>query len=516
MELVKKNIHMDRIRCRAASQITLDDDVNISDSMPDALSVILDKAEIKAEETKATADHVNIRGCLQYAILYQSEEEGGRPVLMQGKIPFEEQLYMEGVQATDQVNSRWELEDLNTSLINSRKMNIQAVISIQAQVEELYDEETAVELYHDEPVEYRKSGVELSEIAIQKKDIFRIREELELPKNYPNVFQLLWESVTLGEIECRPLDEKLSIQGELQVFCMYEAEGGDSPIHYYETTIPIGGVIECHGCRETMLPDITCAIGHKEVEVRADFDGEERMLGMELVLDLDMKLYEEECVAILADIYGVTKEVEAVTQKGRYKNILVCSMGKCKVGDKLKVRANGPRVLQLCHSEGSVQIDSTETVENGILIQGSVGVQILYITGDDKQPYACLKGHMPFQYTLEADGITSLGEYNVRAQAEQINAVMLDSEEIEVKAVLCFKAVVFNVLEQDIVTDITVKDLDAAKVNNLPGIVIYIVKAGDTLWQIGKRYYIPVEQIKEMNNLTSDEIYPGDKLLIVK
>lgn len=516
MELVKKNIHMDRIRCHAAGQITMDDDVNISDAMPDALSVILDKADVKVEETKATADHVTVKGSLQYAVLYQSDEDGGRPVLMKGKIPFEEQLYMEGVQAIDQINTRWEMEDMNTSLINSRKLNIQAVISIFAQVEELYEEETAVELYHDEPVEYRKNRVELSEIAIQKKDIFRIREELELPKNYPNVFQLLWESAVLGEIDCRPLDEKLSIQGELQVFCMYEAQGEDAPIHYYETTIPIGGVIECHGCKETMLPDILCTIGHREIEVRPDFDGEERMLGLELVLDLDMKLYEEECVAILADIYGVAKEVEAVTKKGNYRNILACSAGKCKVGDKIKVKAGAPRVLQLCHSEGTVQIDSAETVDNGILIQGSVRTEILYITGEDKQPYACMKGHVPFSYTLETDRIAPADTYNVRAQVEQINAVMLDSEEVEVKALLCFKTVVFQAMEQDIVTDIVVKELDAAKINDLPGIVVYLVKEGDTLWQIGKRYYVPVEQIKEMNHLSGDEIYPGDKLLIVK
>ncbi|MBR2401634.1 MAG: LysM peptidoglycan-binding domain-containing protein, partial [Lachnospiraceae bacterium] len=38
----------------------------------------------------------------------------------------------------------------------------------------------------------------------------------------------------------------------------------------------------------------------------------------------------------------------------------------------------------------------------------------------------------------------------------------------------------------------------------------------DTLWQIGKKYYVPVERIKELNGLTTDEIMPGDKLLIVK
>ena len=41
-------------------------------------------------------------------------------------------------------------------------------------------------------------------------------------------------------------------------------------------------------------------------------------------------------------------------------------------------------------------------------------------------------------------------------------------------------------------------------------------RMGDSLWQIGKKYYVSVGRIKEMNNLTEDDIKTGDKLLIVK
>ena len=50
----------------------------------------------------------------------------------------------------------------------------------------------------------------------------------------------------------------------------------------------------------------------------------------------------------------------------------------------------------------------------------------------------------------------------------------------------------------------------------LPGFAIYYVKPGDSLWQIGKKYYVSVGRIKEMNNMTEDDIKAGDKLLIVK
>jgi LysM repeat protein len=47
-----------------------------------------------------------------------------------------------------------------------------------------------------------------------------------------------------------------------------------------------------------------------------------------------------------------------------------------------------------------------------------------------------------------------------------------------------------------------------------PFMVEYIVKSGDTLIDIANKYNVTVDQIREANNLTSDIIHVGDKLLI--
>lgn len=519
MELIKKNIHMDRVKCRSNMQVTLEEDVNVPDSKPDAASLLYDKAEIQIEEVKPTEDHVNIRGRLLFSVLYQTKEEGQKLVSMEGKIPFEEQLYMEGVRGTDAVSVKAKLEDLTTGMINSRKLSVQSLFDLNAWVEELYDEEAPVDLYFEEagaPLEYRKSKTELAQIAIQKNDIFRIREEISLPQNYPNIFHIIWDSVNLDEVEFKPLSESISVQGDARIFALYEGEGEDAPIQAFESVIPLSGTVECHGCTENMITDISYEIGHKELEARPDFDGEERVLGLELVLDLNMKLYEEETVEMISDVYGVTKEVESAEKEVALKQLLMKIVGKSKVTERLKVKNPEERVMQLLHSEGSVQLDRQEIVPEGIKLEGTVLLQVLYVTGEDAAPYNSVSGLLPFSYTLEVPDIHSTDSFKVRADMGQLQVMMIDSEEMDAKAVLNFQAVVFRNVKSSLIQDIRISELNADKLGDLPGMVVYVVSPEDNLWNIGKRYYVPVERIREVNELHSDEIKAGDKLLIVK
>ncbi len=516
MDLIKKNIHMDYIKAEASAQFTLEDDINIPESKPDISLVNMEKGEILIEEAKPGTDVVIVRGRLLFYVLYHSKEEGSRLVRMEGKVPFEEKLHLKGVTATDNVIMQANVEDIRISMINSRKLNLQSVLSISACVEDLYDEEIPIGIHGDERVEYHKLSMNLAQLAVRKNDIFRIKEEIQLPSNYPNMYDILWDYVTLNDVEFKIQEGRIAIQGDLRVFVLYEGEGEERPVRSYETTIPFGGALDCHECEEGMFPDIQYEIGQKEISIRPDLDGEERNIGIELTIDLRIRVYEEEQTEVLSDLYGVTNEITAETKSARLRRLLSRVTGKSKLVDRIRVGSKGAGILQVLHSEAQVLPDSQEVVENGILLQGNLLVKVIYIAGDDERPYVGAQSIVPYQYTLEIPEIADGDLEKVHIQAEQLQVTMLDGEEMDVKVVLSFSTTVFRTIEAQLIEKISVEKLDTAKLCELPGIVIYTVKEGDNLWNIGKKYYISVASIRELNDLTNDTLRIGQKLLLAK
>lgn len=515
MELVKKKIHMDRIASKAGTQMVLEEDVNISDNRPDASHLIAVKGDVVIDEIRVSDDRVAMKGRLQVQMLYLTEEEG-MCASMEALLPFEEKINMEGVHNGDTVLTSWMIEDLTVGLINSRKWSVQAMISFDLELEEKMEQEAAVDIYHEEPVEYRKQVYPLLQVAVNKKDIFRIKEEMELPGNLPNVFQVIWHSITLNNVEFKALDEKIALQGEMKAFFLYEGEGDNDKTLWYENTVPFSGMIECHGCRENMVPDIRYTASQCSVEVKPDFDGEERVFLVENVLDMEIRLYEEENLEVLSDIYGVAKEIEAVTTEVSLKSLLSHNSGKCKIAEHTKIQNTEMHMYQLVHSEAEVQIEEQTIVDNGIAVNGTLQVITIYLCTNGQNTLYATKSSLPFQYFIDVPDITPSCIYHIHCNLEQLVVTMLDSDELDVKAVLNFEALIFTSKKTNLITDIKVEDLDMNKISELPGIVIYIAGVGDTLWDIGKKYYVPIAQLKEVNELVSEEIKAGDKILVVK
>ena len=88
-----------------------------------------------------------------------------------------------------------------------------------------------------------------------------------------------------------------------------------------------------------MIPNIESTMIQSNVEIQPDADGEERMLQADVVLELDMKLYQEETLSLLQDVYTPKMDCVPVNQEEILESLLIRNYSKCRVSDKIGISA---------------------------------------------------------------------------------------------------------------------------------------------------------------------------------
>lgn len=516
MELMKKNIHMNRIKCKSNVQLTLDDDYNVPDVKPDIDKIIKEQGNIHIQDITPSNGRFSIKGGLDFTVLYASEDEEHPIHSIKGVLPFEEIVNMDSACEEDDIRVKWELDDMTTSLINSRKINVKAIISLDFTSEDVSDEEAAIGIDDEEEVEYQNKEIDITELVLSKKDTFRIKDEVSISLGKPNISEILYSEFELQNMDTRLMENQVSLKGDLRIFLLYTGDTQEQQVEYYDLQIPINGNVDCDGCDDRMISDIDISILTKDMQVKPDDDGEERILDLEIVLELDMKVYEEEQLEVLNDLYSVNWELVPMRKEAAYKNLLLKNNSKVRLLESIALEQGQPLILQICNASGSIKIDSKEIVENGIMVEGVLEVQLLYIAEEDKSPLGAAKGVIPFSQLVEIKDIMPDSTYDMRASIDQLNTLMVSGDEVEVKASINLDTIVFNAVKESIITEVDNNGSLLEKIQELPSMVAYTVDDGDSLWTIAKEFYTTVDNIKEMNHLENEFIKKGDKLLLIK
>lgn len=516
MELVTKNIHMNKVKCKSSLQMTLDDDFNVPDTKPDVSNIIKTGGKIKFDEQKILNGKLYLNGSLQFTVLYLSDETSQPLHSIHGQIPFSEVVNLNDDCNQENACVKYDIEDMSVHVINSRKLSLKSLVRLSVSVDDVYDEECAIDLESEDDVQTLAKTIDVTNMAVNKKDAYRFRDEATLPAGKCNISELLFDNVELKNVDIRLLTDKFTIKGELLVFVLYRGEDDASPVEYYETELPFSSSIDCNGCTEDMTPDISLNLLSQSIEIKPDADGEERVLDVEAVIEVTIRIYEETQLDILKDIYSPHKEILPVYKDVVYENLLLRNSNKARITDRIRINEGEPRILQICHGSGEVKVDEIIPDYNSLTAEGVIDVSILYISSEDNAPLCSIHTAVPFTQVIEVKGLTPESIYDVKATIEQISVIMLDTEEIEIKASVVFNVIVFDQLKEQFLVDVNEAPLDLDKLQDMPSMIGYVVKPGDSLWSIAKAYYTTIDSIKEINDLESDLIHPGDHLLILK
>lgn len=516
MELIRRNIHMNRLKNQVMTQVTLDDDFIVPDIKADIDTMIADSGQVIIDNVRVAAGKVNVKGRLKYSILYGCYSGNKLLHNMSGEIPFDENINCDGIDDGDGVNVKWDLEDLSIGVINTRKISVKALLTLMVVAENIYDIEPVVDVVSDHRIDCLKSALSIAKLTVCKKDIFRIKEDIDIPSNKPNMSELLWHNCKLKSTNVKLLDGKILVSGELQLFALYESEDENGPVQWVETVVPFSGNIDLPECSEEMISDILTTIAGINVNIKPDYDGESRVIELDVVLNLDMKIYNEENIEVVSDVNSSKFNLVPEYEEVEFPNLLVKNISKCKVSDKLKLDSSKGHIMQLCSSEGSVRVEDISIDTDCINVNGVVELDIMYISSDDKMPICITREIIPFDHCVEAPGINKNSTIYIRPSIEQVATNMAGNNEMEVKCVVALDCLAFNILKEQIITSIEENPYDMEMYGKIPAMVGYRVQNGDTLWKIAKKYCTSVESIRNINDIRGDQIKSGEMLLVVK
>ena len=184
-----------------------------------------------------------------------------------------------------------------------------------------------------------------------------------LPSGKDSIAELLYWELETRNLEARTKEEALEAKGELSLFILWRGDREEGGLECYETVLPFKTEFEISGCREGLIEDVAFRLTNENVSVKADEDGEERLLEVEAVLEADMKLYEEGEMELLTDLFATDCNLVPVLQEEEYENILLKNDSRMRVSERLTLAEGMPEILQICR--GCVEMKPDVCIRDG-------------------------------------------------------------------------------------------------------------------------------------------------------
>lgn len=513
MEVITKQIETNYVERRLTNQFMLDEDYNVPDSKNDVQKIVMSEGTVRVDDVKPVENYLKVQGKVEFQILYVAE--GFEPTFscLEGKIPFVEMVYVEDG-ADKNLDVKSARVELNSNMIHSRKLRIKAMVELELEAEKQNVEEIPTDVIGGENIFKKQEELDLLKLHTSKKDTYRIKEELTLPGTKESIGMMLWTDIVNRKLDTKLAVDELQLSGELLAFCFYESP--DGKIDWVEQTIPYQGRVECYGVDETMFHHVQANLEEVHADIRVDEDGEMRIVGIEGTLQLCIAVYEEEQMEILEDMYSLEQNCVLETKEVEYEQLVLQNNSKCKVMERLSIPELKNEILQICHSSGAIRVDRTVMQEDGVLVEGALYISFLFVKANDNMPFDTWQGVIPFSHLMECGEMEEELRFHIAATLEQLSITLQGGDEIEVKAALAFHGFFKKSGKRKMIQEVKTVPLSLEEVEKRPSIVGYIVKPEDDLWSLAKRYSTSVDAIKEVNDVSSEKLKAGDRLLIFK
>lgn len=502
--------------------ITLEEDILVPDIKPDLQEILLidGKARLSAREINQIVkgdDYINLSGEVELQTLYKPEkQEGNCPLIsVQTRIPFKDQWHISPAPGSTVILD-CAIDKIENMVINERKFRVKISLSVTA----LEYSDAKVDIFEglfEEELQTLKEPVEISNIALRKKDTLAIKEDLH-PKEDSFPETILKQDLNIVENYKQITGEKIVINGFIYVNLLYfSSPAGDSEpaasLHQLQDRVEFTQFIPLQQNGKYSGCNVSFDDSQLKVKLSQDDEGSD-VFCLEGELLTYVEIYKNTEREIIVDGYHRQKDFVCEFAEENSRTLIGTSSGESSVREIISPENSSQDADAILYTGAEVLKSEGHCEQGKIISEGSLLVKIICLGTQEEQDIFTVTKELPFRTVNAMPQLTGAERVLQKIYIKDLWSEKINGKQLEFNASLMVCAEIMKEAPFKILINPAFEEWSSKR--EMPPMAIYICKPADTLWKIAKKFKTTIESIKNINNLDADQVFEGQKLLIIK
>jgi LysM repeat protein len=517
VELIKRQLDINECVMTENVQIVKERDMIVPDGNPDMLRVLYADGEIHMEQIDVQEGRIVYKGHVEVTILYMPENSGGIIYHMVGAVPLEDFMIMEGISKEHKVDFCYEIEHIHWNILNERKVNVKAVISLGAEVTRSGQADVTTDLQTKEFIQVREVDVQIVQPSSVKEERVIVKDELTIMQGKSSIGEILRMDTKIKEDQVKRTESELLFNGMIELNTLYKAQDNEERLETVTHRIPFSGSSDLPKTEEEV--DWMCELDVKPtyIQVSPDYDGEDRIIEVECIVTAKYNTFDKVVVKTIEDVYCPGKKVEVKSNSQNYMNLKArpyCSVPRKEVIDLEGTNPDRNQIFRVCIRP----ILQDKCIKNNkVVLDGMNEVSVVYTNNEGANKIETATVVLPFHQEMEVMNVGGKVFIRPHIDAKDVKVISQNKDNMVVEYLLEASAEVYEEAILPIIEEVNLLEMTKEELAQYPSITVYVIKKGDSLWSIAKRYNTTVADIAEINGIDPHAtIFPGQKLIIVK
>lgn len=504
IEAQRENLNVNKLIAEKKEIIFVEGDMIVPDSKPDILNTICTSGVVSIYKKEAQEGKVRLDGSVNTYIMYMPD--GGEDTVrgLNTCIDFSENINVSNCIDGMNVISDIKIKSIEAKVINGRKVGIKATLEVNLKIYSNEDVEIINEIQNENNIQILKEDLTVNSLVGQGTTKIYAKESIQLDVA-DNLAEILKAQVCLIDRDVKISYNKVLAKSEAEIRIMYLTE--DNRICTVNYKIPVVGFIDIPNVTDGNLCDVNYEI--KNIIIKPNSQ-EEHSIYVEIEIEVSCYVYEEKQLNLIQDMYSTIQNLNF-----EKKQIMTMTNKQCVTNIKQireKINFNDIDGLNLVDVDIMTNITNENKINSKILYESEM--ELRFIFENSRKQVIIKEVKLPFEYTVEnlQNGESLNTDCNMEVKSKDF--IVQDGGNISCNIDIQADTNMYRMANINMIDSI---EENGEREEQDYSIVIYIVKKGDTLWNIAKEFGSTVDSIARVNGIENrDLIQSGQKLYIPK